>query len=211
MRTTPAIETPFSWHGRAPVLVGLLLLLASCGSPGGSETGGGGGDGPSADGTCMTQPYDPGDPEAGVSDEPDPDCTPSADPGGLYDGVAGCGPGPTPDGVTSWEECPDDPGGPRYQLVEPQEGLVDPRPVDWLKAKPREGGTVLRITFWSGVEECYGVAEIVTDEGPDEVVVTIIEGRNPDAEVCIDLAVKKAVDVELDAPLGGRKVRDGAG
>lgn len=123
----------------------------------------------------------------------------------------GCGPGPTPEGFASWEECPDDePSGPGYQLVEARDGLVDPRPVDWLRSKPRAGGTVLRITFWSGVEECYGVAEVAVEEDADSVTVTIMEGREPAAEVCIELAVKKAIDVELSAPLGDREVRDGA-
>lgn len=123
----------------------------------------------------------------------------------------GCGPGPTPEGFASWEECPDDqPSGPGYELVEVRDGLVDPRPVDWLRAEPRADGTVLRIVFWSGVEECYGVAEVILEEDTDSVTVTILEGREPAAEVCIDLAVKKAIDVELSAPLGDREVSDGA-
>jgi hypothetical protein len=128
------------------------------------------------------------------------------------DGVAGCGPGPTPSGVSSWEPCPShDPSGPGYQLVEPRDGLVDPHPVDWLRAKVSDDDMTLTITFWSGVEECYGVSSVdVKDPADGPVEVTIYEGRDPDAETCIEIAVKKAVRVTLESPLGDRKVIDGS-
>lgn len=161
----------------------------------------------------MVPGYDPGDPDSDPSATPYGDgCDPSYSPGpDDPDAPVGCGPGPTPDGFASWEECPDGvDDGPGYELVEQRDGLVDPRPVDWLKAKPRSGGNVLRVTFWSGVEECYGVSEVEVEESDASVTVTIIEGREPAAEVCIELAVKKAIDVQLSEPLAGRTVIDGA-
>lgn len=190
------------------------LFLAACGSPDGNPPAAGGND--TGDGGCSLPGYDPGDPSSNPTPTPEgEDCEDPDDPAVIDpdspEAPVGCGPGPTPDGFVSWEECPDGGDtGPRYQLVEQRDGLVDPRPVDWLKAKPRSGGTVLRVTFWSGVEECYGVSDVEVEETDTSVTVTIREGRVPEAEVCIEVAVKKAIDVGLSEPVGGRDIVDGA-
>lgn len=190
----------------------VALFLAACGSPESSAPGAGGPGTPtSGESGCVVPDYNPDDPASDPDAQPYGDaCDGMRSPGPGQDWV-GCGPGPTPDGFVSWEECPDGGDtGPRYQLVEQRDGLVDPRPVDWLKAKPRAGGTILRVTFWSGVEECYGVSDVEVEETDASVTVTILEGRVPEAEVCIEVAVKKAIDVGLSEPVGGRDIVDGA-
>jgi hypothetical protein len=99
-----------------------------------------------------------------------------------------------------------------YRLVEPRPGMIDVRPIPWEGLEVSGGGKTVTILFVSGVEPCYVLDRVKVDEGRDEVVVTLFEGRDPahpDA-ACIEIAVNKAVRVTLDAPLGGRKVVDGA-
>lgn len=65
------------------------------------------------------------------------------------------------------------------------------------------------LLFWSGVEECYGVDHIDIDYRDKLVEITLYEGREPTAETCIELAVRKIVRVELDERVGNRTVIDG--
>jgi hypothetical protein len=74
--------------------------------------------------------------------------------------------------------------------------MVDPRTV--------------RLEFYGGVEECEGVDRVEVDEAPHTVTVTVFTGRVPTAEVCIEIAVLKRIDVKLSTPLAGREVVDGA-
>lgn len=156
------------------------------------------------------------DPNSDASPPPaqDDECEEPTDDGPTNpdEGVVGCYMGPSPSGgATEWEPCPtEDPSGPGYQLVKVRDGLVDPHPTDWRRAVPREGGKVLRLIFWSGIDDCYGVADVEVIETTAKVEVTLIEGRVPTADACIEIAVKKAVDVPLDEPLGDRRVVDGA-
>jgi hypothetical protein len=93
--------------------------------------------------------------------------------------------------------------------VEPRTGLVDVRPQPWDKARVLDSRTV-EVRFYGGVEECYGVARVDVDYRKRSVVITLYSGRVPAAEVCIEIAVLKAVRVDLDEPLAGRRVVDGA-
>jgi hypothetical protein len=93
--------------------------------------------------------------------------------------------------------------------VEPRDGLVDVRPHAWDRAEPT-GPRTVRVEFYGGVEECEGLARVDVDEAPDRVTITLFTGRVPTAEVCIEIAVLKAVMVTLDAPLGERALVDGA-
>ena len=88
--------------------------------------------------------------------------------------------------------------------------LVDPKPVPWDRYEPLRGGTAIDFYYWSGVEECYGFDHPEVLYEPKRIIVTLFEGRVPDAEVCIELAVRKVVEVALGERLGGRKVIDGA-
>jgi hypothetical protein len=94
-------------------------------------------------------------------------------------------------------------------LVRPRPGLVDVRPNPFEKVVVLDERT-LEVRFWGGVEECYGVDRVDLDYGEAEVTVTVYQGRVPAAEVCIEIAVLKAVRVQLDEPLAGRKIVDGA-
>ena len=88
--------------------------------------------------------------------------------------------------------------------------LVDPKPVPWDRYEPLRGGTALDFYYWSGVEECYGFDHPEVLYERKRIIVTLFEGRVPEAEVCIELAVRKVVEVALGEPLGDRKVVDGA-
>ena len=99
-------------------------------------------------------------------------------------------------------------GGPLR--VEPRAGLVDIRAIGWDRHRVRAGGDAVDLFFWHGVEECYGVDRVDVAYKKKTVALTIYEGRNPEAETCIELAVRKVVRVTLDEPIGDRDVVDGA-
>ena len=88
--------------------------------------------------------------------------------------------------------------------------LEDPRPIPWDRYELLRGGTALDLYYWSGVEECYGFDHPEVIYGRKRIVVTLYEGRVPEADACIELAVRKVVEVVLGEPVGGRKVVDGA-
>ncbi|MEW9527665.1 hypothetical protein [Microbispora sp. NPDC049125] len=84
--------------------------------------------------------------------------------------------------------------------------------VPWISATPSAGGSKLDIVWWSGVEPCAVLDRVEVDEGGKDVTVTVYEGqdrRSPDA-ICIAIAIQKTTTVDLRAPLGDRKVVDGA-
>jgi len=117
---------------------------------------------------------------------------------------------PVTDTPGSGNRGPDDPappGGP--QRVEPSDSLVDVRPTTFDRSARRDQGRALDLFFWSGIEECYGVDRVEVEYFKRVVSVTIFEGRRPEAETCIELAVRKVVRVELDEPLRNRTVVDG--
>jgi hypothetical protein len=87
--------------------------------------------------------------------------------------------------------------------------LVDVTPQPWDKAKVFDPRTV-EIRFYSGIEECYGVDRVDVDYRKRSVVIAVYTGRVPAAEVCIEIAVLKAVRVDLAEPLDGRRLVDGA-
>jgi hypothetical protein len=95
-------------------------------------------------------------------------------------------------------------------LVTPRPGLVDVRPNPFEKVVVLDERT-LEVRFWGGVEECYGVDRVDVKYGDSEITVIVHQGRVPTAEVCIEIAVLTAVRVNLDEPIGGRKIVDGAG
>lgn len=101
------------------------------------------------------------------------------------------------------------PAGSRPQRVEPRDGLVDVRPVPWDRHRIRDGGNAVDLFFWSGVESCYGVDRVEVRYAATTVELTILQGRDPAAEVCIELAVRKVIGVDLDEPVAGREVVDG--
>jgi hypothetical protein len=66
------------------------------------------------------------------------------------------------------------------------------------------------VRFWGGVEDCYGVDRVDVEYGETDITVTVYQGRVPTAEACIEIAVLTAVRVELDEPIAGRDIVDGA-
>ncbi|MEU8173471.1 hypothetical protein AB0C14_11390 [Microbispora hainanensis] len=107
-----------------------------------------------------------------------------------------------PSGAPSGTPSPVTPAGP----------TLNPRKVPWESATPTGDGTALDLVWWSGVEPCNVLDHVEVTETAREVTVTLYEGqdrRSPDA-VCIEIAIMKSTQVHLKAPLGDRKVVDGA-
>lgn len=124
--------------------------------------------------------------------------------GSPANGAAG-----SPDDPVSALAQGDDAGRRKPELREPEEGLVDvyARIFDRHKAEGRK----VTLFYYSGPDECYGLDRIEIKERPRKVVLTIFEGRHPEAEVCTEIAVEVRSIATLERPLGDRKVVDGAG
>jgi hypothetical protein len=73
------------------------------------------------------------------------------------------------------------------------------------------GPRTLLLRFYGGVESCEGLDRVEVEYEPKRILVTLFVGRVPTAEACIAIAVLKAARVQLEEPVGGRKVVDGAG
>ncbi|MEV7009605.1 hypothetical protein [Streptosporangium sp. NPDC051022] len=96
--------------------------------------------------------------------------------------------------------------------VKPEGHTVNPRKVSWLSAKPSKDGRSLRVVWWSGVEPCHVLDHVTVKQTARRVTVTLWEGESDKVQnvACIDIAIKKSTIVKLKAPLGKRKVVDGA-
>ena len=127
--------------------------------------------------------------------------------------LSGCGdesrPAGGPDQPVSSTPGAAAPSVPAVLEVQPRDGLVDVRPHVWERAEPVAPGRI-RVEFYGGVEECEGLDRVEVRETADSVSITLFTGRLPEAEVCIEIAVLKATTVELDSPLRGREILDGA-
>jgi len=161
-------------------LVALLFLAVACG-------------GTSSTSASPGQPE--GSPSGAGTDHPSRPTAPSPD--AVVSGAPAAPPG-APSGTPS----PVTPAGP----------TLNPRKVPWESATPASDGRSLDVVWWSGVEPCHVLDHVEVTETARTVTVTLYEGqdrRSPDA-VCIEIAVLKTTKVRLKAPLGGRKVVDGA-
>mgnify|MGYP001101453744 CR=1 FL=1 len=123
---------------------------------------------------------------------PPPDAGDDTDPDASVHASASHGPAPSP------------------SPVRPVGGTVDPHKVPWTGAVPGPGGDTLRVTWWSGVEPCHVLDRVEVTEGTDTVTVTLWEGTTDPGAACIAVALEKFTEVRLAAPLGDRKVVDGA-
>ena len=190
-----------------PMLVAsaLVLSLSACGDPDAPRPGGSQGVGVDAGGDpagtrqCEVPSWD------GEGSPPPPE---------TYEGcIDTTGDGPDEpvssdvDGGSDGEEP-----GPGPSPVEPQPGQANVRALGWEKAKPSEDGTSVDVVFWSGVEPCYVLDRVEVEYETDRVVITLFQGSTPSEEevACIDIALKKVTTVELEEPLGDRKIVDGA-
>lgn len=115
---------------------------------------------------------------------------------------------PSPDDPVVAPATDDGSDGRRYELREPEEGLVDvyARPFD----RHRKDGRRVVLFYVSGVDECYGLDRIKVQERRRKVILTIFEGHHPEAEECPDLGVYVKSIAHLERPVGKRKVVDGA-
>jgi hypothetical protein len=116
---------------------------------------------------------------------------------------------PTVDSTTL-DPSPDTSDRPGPRLVEPEGGLENVIPTAWLRAKPAPDGRSARLTWYSGVEECYGLERVAIYPRDDMIVVTLFAGTRPEAETCIELAEKVVTIVHFEEPLGDREIVDGA-
>jgi len=183
---------------RIAALLACGLLLASCGDPGSTPTHAAGG-----------SAADPSPSECGVPGY-DGDGTPP--PTELPEGCDGPAADGGPDEVVSNTPGTSDPDDGRIPPpVKPQPGQDDVRAVGWDSVKPLDEDTV-KVKFWSGVEPCNVLDHIDVTYEPKTVTITLFEGSSPsDTDTaCIEIALLKQTIVDLDEPLGGRKVVDGA-
>jgi len=138
---------------------------------------------------------------------------PSDDEGGGDS--SGAPPAGSPDDPDTPVSSSPDPGGGgmddmKAMKVMAHDGLVDARPHSYEEAKVVDSGEAVDIYFWDGIEECGGVDHVHLGYGAETVTVNLFIGRNPEAEVCTEQAVYKVFTVDLDEPLDGRKLVDGA-
>lgn len=184
----------------------LLLSLAACGNPDAATPASGSDDTPALDagggGTsdgCSTPGWD-----GEGSPPPEPtlpdDCYGPVD-GGDEDLVSS---GPS-DGS-------DQEPNPGPSPVEPQPGQENVRAIGWERAKVDDDDRTVDVIFWSGVEPCYVLDSVEVEYRTDKVIITLFQGSTPSDEdvACIDIALKKVTTVDLDEPLAGRKITDGA-
>ncbi len=87
---------------------------------------------------------------------------------------------------------------------------MDVRRQPWEKAQVVESGKALEVTFYGGVEECYGLDHSEVDYESDRIVVTLFAGAKRGVDVCIEIAERFKVMVPLQEPVDGRKIVDGA-
>ena len=103
------------------------------------------------------------------------------------------------------------PGGGQPKRVEPVPGATDLHKQAFQSAAPA-GGQALAVRFWNGVEPCYVLGRVDVTETAEKVTITLWTGLGPAAAgmACIQMAGYYEVVVQLQAPLGGRAVVDGA-
>jgi hypothetical protein len=182
----------------------------------GSEPGsGGGGDGIA--GICVA----PASPADGEGQAPAPDeCNDTiedpvlTDPGECGEKVSGTG----PDAIVSYTPCPGDDEPvitdpyDGAQKVEPRPGMAGVNPTAFDKVVVGGDDRTLTIFFWSGVEPCYVLDHVDVDAGTDAITITLYQGHDAGAGnvACIEIALLKKVVVQLDEPVGDRRIVDGA-
>ena len=131
------------------------------------------------------------------------------------DNDAGGAPSANPDDpVTSAPQSPGDGTipSPEPSIVTPQPGQEDVRPIAWQEAEPGMDERTVTVSYYSGVEPCYVLDHIDVEYSAKKITITLFEGHAPgdDETPCIEIAVFKAAVVQLDEPIDGRKIVDGA-
>lgn len=91
---------------------------------------------------------------------------------------------------------------PQPQPVVPMDGIVDAIAHAISGYVLAADGRSLTAEYVGGTDQCYALADATAAAGQDGVVVvTIREGRLPNAGACDDIGVAKAATIALDAPL----------
>ena len=94
-----------------------------------------------------------------------------------------------------------DPGEPVAPDVEPTAATSR-----FDSVSPVDDGAGLLVTFYGGVDTCYTYL-VAAEESAKEVALRLVEDRTS-GEVCIDVAQQYERTVELERPLGDRRVVD---
>jgi len=105
---------------------------------------------------------------------------------------------------------PGSPSGPKR--IEPTHNGADVHPLrfDPTQATTSNDGVLIR--FEAGIAPCFVLDHYTVAETPSTVTVTLFAGSDKakPTTVCAAIALQYEVDVPLQAPLGTRKLVDGA-
>ncbi|MEU4572472.1 hypothetical protein ACBI99_15885 [Nonomuraea sp. ATR24] len=114
--------------------------------------------------------------------------------------------------VTSASVATTTPPDAKPKPVKPTGDALNTRKVRWTKAKAVSKGHKVQLRWWSGVEPCTVLDRVKVKETRKRVTITLYEGTSPKAKgvSCIMMAVEKTTTVKLKAPVGKRKIVDGA-
>jgi hypothetical protein len=116
------------------------------------------------------------------------------------------------DPVVGCADGGDDPAPHTSTPVTPRPGMADLYPIGWDRVDVADDDRTLTIHFWSGIEPCYVLDHVDVAYAGDTITITLYEGHDPQGEAvaCIEIAMAKSVTIQLDEPLGGRALVDGA-
>ena len=87
--------------------------------------------------------------------------------------------------------------------IEPDPAVLDPRPTAWDHVIVSADGRSLEVTFWMGVEDCYGLHSVEVTPSDSGIGIRLLTGTAADAEgrLCVALAQLYSTTVRLEAPL----------
>ncbi|HEX2054317.1 MAG TPA: hypothetical protein VHJ78_11410 [Actinomycetota bacterium] len=153
------------------------------------------------------------EPEPSIATPVTPASTATTPPSGLPPAPAAAPPAPPPQGPRPTPPTAAIPDPPGYSplIVTPVAGMENVHPISWRRVEVLDEHRV-RVHFESGVAPCSVLDRVEVRYAPATITVTLYEGSDPAARdaVCILIAQFKAVDVQLEEPLAGRHLVDGA-
>lgn len=126
-------------------------------------------------------------PDAPVTAPPSSPADPSLDPGGIGDGG---------------------------KVVVPRPGQLDVRdvPADSLTARVDGSTIVVTVRWFSGVEPCSILDQVIVTKGEGSYAITLREGHGPQDVVCIAIAELHKTEVPIpDVAPGTYKITDSTG
>lgn len=118
---------------------------------------------------------------------------------------------PAPDFAPD-QGAPDQPDDQGATVVERNPDVTNGSPVAWEKVSFDRESQTLSVYWWSGVEPCTALEDVVVTFDDDQVEVTVLEGSPPEAATmsCIAMAQYKTISVELAEDPGDRRFVDGS-